>query len=355
MRLRWNTLRRDRRGHESPTALPWLNPRPPEKILAIRLQALGDTVITLPYMESLRNVLPSTRIDFLTREEFQDLPRNLKLFHRVYALGGGRNSLTQLASAFGLLPKLRKEKYDIVIDLQRNRLTRFVRRALHPKSFSEFDRFSLMSAGERTRITINKLGLQAVDEIVPPLQLHDEYCGVDKLEASSCEPAKFLLVLNPAGSYVTKAWPIENYVEFARLWRESVNKDVQFLILGLDMIAEKSFVLKEKIGNGVINLVGRTTIREAFNILRRADLVLSEDSGLMHMAWVAGVPTLALFGSSRSVWSKPLGKFSVCLDSSDLECGECLQPACRFGDVRCLTRYSPEFVVNTARTLLALR
>jgi heptosyltransferase II len=87
--------------------------------------------------------------------------------------------------------------------------------------------------------------------------------------------------------------------------------------------------------------------------VRKSRLVLSEDSGLMHMAWTSRVPLVALLGSTPSVWAAPQGNTSVCLDSSDLECGCCDTPECRFGDVHCLTRYSPEFVMATARRLLA--
>jgi len=354
MSLRANTLRYESREHEPQIVRPWQSDLPPNKILAIRLQALGDTVITLPYLQALQSSLPSTQFDFLTREEFQDLPRNMKMFHRVHAIGGGRNSSRQIISALRLIPELRREKYDVVLDLQRNRLTRLVRRILRPESFSEFDRFSLISAGERTRQTIERLGFRPADAMVPTLQLHDEHCGVDKLTEHGCDPSASFIVLNPAGSFVTRSWPLENYVEFARLWRIRVHSDARFLILGVDSIAEKALTLARGIGDGLINLVGKTTTSEAFNVLRRARLVVSEDSGLMHMAWVAGAPTVALFGSSRSAWSRPLGKDSVCLNSSDLECGECLQPTCRFGDVRCLTRYTPEFVVETAKKLLTL-
>ncbi|MEQ8424449.1 MAG: glycosyltransferase family 9 protein, partial [Cyclobacteriaceae bacterium] len=97
---------------------------------------------------------------------------------------------------------------------------------------------------------------------------------------------------------------------------------------------------------------GKTTQLEAFLILRTASFVLSEDSGLMHMSWTQGIPTLALFGSSRKDWSAPLGEFSECLDSSDLECGPCMMEKCKFNDNRCLERYSPEFVLAKAQKLL---
>ena len=331
---------------------PWNSPSPPRKILAIRLQALGDTVITLPYLQTLRTLLPSTQIDFLTREAFEDIPHNMAMFRRVYAIGGGRSTALQLVSALRLVPVLKDEGYDVVLDLQHNRVSRFVRAVLSPKSFSEFDRYSLASAGERTKRAIDALRLTSIGEGISPVRVKDERRGVELLAIAGAEASDDLIVLNPAGSFITRSWPIQNYVRFALLWRERVAPQARFLVLGTDGLMPKGKYLQERIVDGVINLAGKTTPSEAFNILKKVRLVLSEDSGLMHMAWVAGAPTLALFGSSLGIWSRPLGNASVCFSSSDLECGECLEPGCKWGDVRCLTRYSPEFVVEAAQRLL---
>jgi ADP-heptose:LPS heptosyltransferase len=341
-------------SQETILSRPWPDRIPPKKLLAIRLQALGDIVITLPYLQALRSILPATEFHFVTREEFADLPHNLKMFDKVYGVEGGFDIRRQFMSAAFLIPRLQKERYEVVIDLQRNLLTRTIRRFLFPKSFSEFDRFSLNSAGDRTLATINKIGFTPLPEMLARLDLRENDRGLDKLKRAGYDPGKKLIVLNPAGNFITKSWPIESYRRFADGWISTVDSNVQFLMLGMESLREKSKYLEDNLGKIVINLVGKTTISEAFSILRQAELVISEDSGLMHMAWVAQVPVVALFGSSRSSWSKPLGK-SVCLDSSDLECGECLQPTCRFGDVHCLARYSPEFVIETARKLLAKR
>ena len=97
-------------------AKPWTSPLPPKRILAIRLQAMGDVVITLPYLQHLRNSLPSsTRLDFLTRTETEDIPRNLHLFDRIFSIGGGRNHKKQILSTLFLIPKLLMQKYEAVI------------------------------------------------------------------------------------------------------------------------------------------------------------------------------------------------------------------------------------------------
>jgi ADP-heptose:LPS heptosyltransferase len=133
------------------------------------------------------------------------------------------------------------------------------------------------------------------------------------------------------------------------------SRPVKFLLLGLPGLRPKADSLRAELeldGGSVIDLVGGTTAAEAFTLVQKADLVLSEDSGLMHMGWVSGVPTIALFGSSRGDWSRPLGPRSLCLDSSDLECRFCMEAECRFGDVRCLTRRDPREVAELAFRLI---
>ncbi len=328
----------------------WCHREKPKKILAIRLQALGDVVITLPYLQSLKAQLPGTQFDFLCREEVDDLPRNLDLFDHVFSIGGGRSVQRQFLSAIRFLPQLRAQHYDVVVDLQRNPLSRWIRKLLQPSSWSEFDRFSPLSAGERNRLTIEALRLGPVD-ISQELNLKNKFLGLDILESEGWDPECDLIVLNPAGCFPTKNWPLEYYVDFARLWLNEYREYTQFLVLGVDTIFGRAQYLQEQLDRHLINLVNRTTPAEAFAIIQKVNLVLSDDSGLMHMAWAARRPTVALFGSSRSNWSAPLGDFSVCLNSADLPCGECMEEVCRYGDVHCLTRYTPPMVFKEARTV----
>jgi ADP-heptose:LPS heptosyltransferase len=132
-----------------------------------------------------------------------------------------------------------------------------------------------------------------------------------------------------------------------------MREPLNVLMLGTDRVREQAAFFARVSGMNIVNLAGRTTPGEALAVLRHAALIVTEDSGLMHMAWAAGVPIVALFGSSRSDWSAPQGDGSVCLDSSDLECGCCMQPSCRLGDVRCLARRSPQAVLDIATGLLA--
>src|SRR5690349_304332 len=122
------------------SAKNWTKKKLPKRILAIRMQAMGDVVITLPYLQDLRNKSPAdVQIDLLTRNETNPIPKNLVLFNKIFSVGGGRNTKAILFFTTLLLPKLFLRRYDIVIDLQNNIFSRLVRKTLRPAAWVEFD------------------------------------------------------------------------------------------------------------------------------------------------------------------------------------------------------------------------
>lgn len=221
-----------------------------------------------------------------------------------------------------------------------------------PAAWCEFDKFSPIPAGERTRATIESVGLcknfiDAAFEFKQPLQIDD------LLKINGWDGESKLVILNPAGAFITRNWDPDNYISFAKLWLQHLPA-TQFVITGVALIASKARYIQRALGERLINLVEKTSPVEAFAIVQKAQFVLSEDSGLMHMAWVCNVPTIAMFGSSRSDWSRPLNERSMLLSSADLPCGNCMQEVCRYGDVHCLTRYTPQIVFEKIVTFLQL-
>ncbi|MGG9964224.1 glycosyltransferase family 9 protein [Ferruginibacter sp. SUN106] len=331
---------------------PWTKKTMPQRILAIRLQAMGDMVITLPYLQQLKKMLPpNTKLDLLTREEVHEIPRNILLFNKIHSIKGGRNFKKQLLYTGLLLPKLLLQRYDVVVDLQNNILSRIVRKSLMPKAWSEFDRFSPVAAGESTRLTIEAIRLGECFADKTGFQFKYDNDCTRILKANGWDGESELVVLNPAGAFITRNWPVDYYIDFAKLWSEKFPR-TQFLIIGVHTIAEKTTILKKMLGNKLIDLVNKTNPVQAFALIQKTKLVLSEDSGLMHMAWVSGIPTLAIFGSTKSQRSTPLGDHTLLLHSGDLECGNCMQEICRHGDTHCLTRYTAAFVFKKALKLI---
>ncbi len=334
-----------------PTFKSWQRKQPPTKILAIRYQALGDVVITLPYLNDLHSHYHDASFYFLTLEENASIPQSISFIKKTFVVRGGRNTKFQLAFTLLLLPTLWREQFDIVIDLQNHQMSRLLIKLLRPIAWTKFDRFSPQAAGERVRQTINNLGLGEINlnaQFTPvPENSIDEL-----LTSAGMRSGNKLIIINPAGAFETRNWSLQNYVKLIQLLSNKYNS-AQFLVLGFSHRIGKSLsYIQEHTVATVIDLTNKTTAAQAFAIVNRASILITEDSGLMHMAWVQNVPTLALFGSTRSDWSAPLGDRSVCLNSSDLPCGNCMLEKCIHHDNRCLTRYSPELVFDCAVKLL---
>ncbi|HEY6126134.1 MAG TPA: glycosyltransferase family 9 protein [Steroidobacteraceae bacterium] len=339
-----------RDGEPPVSCKPWRSQESPRLILAMRFQALGDTLITLPYLLSLKRRFPQADLHFLTRDEVCQVPAAVDVFDRVFTFGGGRSRMWQLLSVMGRMPSLLAQRYDLVLDLQNSHISRLVRRLIAPRAWAEFDRFSPRSAGERNRRTI-AAAIDCRPALDTGLTLRRDPDVDTLLREHGWKPGHELVVLNPAGYSPARAWPIENYCEFARLWIAR-HPRTQIVLLLLPSQRDKSRAIAAALGDACVDLTGHADQLQAFAIAGRARLVLSEDSGLMHMSWVQGTPTLALFSTSRKDWSAPQGSWSDCLDSSDLPCGPCGLEVCRFGDNRCLTRYDARLVAERAEMLV---
>lgn len=334
-------------------AKKWPGVGVPRRVLAIRYQALGDTIITLPYLCSLKKNYPEMEIHFLTRKEVSEVPGAMGFFEKVFAVGGGRNAKVQFVLTMLLLPRLWFHRYDVVLDLQNHKISRIVRMLLFPRAWSEFDRVSPIAAGERTRLAIDAAGF--TDTSLNISLRTNRSNQVDHLLTNNGWDRKSeIIILNPAGNLPSRNWPLENYINFALEWSNEMNDSAQFVVMLTGQHKEKSQKLKEALGAKCIDLSGKTSVLDAFVITGKSKLMLTEDSGLMHMAWTQGVPTLALFGSSRKDWSAPLGDKSLCMDSSDLECGPCMLAECLYGDNRCLSRYSVGQVLLNCKNLLTI-
>ncbi len=330
----------------------WRNHRAPSRILVIRLHAIGDVAITFPACSSLRQHFPTSHLDFLTSETCADLPKALTIFNRVHIFPHAQNRWERLSYAVMWSFALRRYHYDVIIDLQRNWVSRMIRFCSLPRFWGEFDRVSPKPAGDCVLETFHMTGFETVQAVYRmSLRADLQSEAAEILMEQGWDKKKKLVVLNPAGLFPTRNWPTENYAALARLFAQIM--PAQFVILGTSRVIQKAERLKDLLPEFVLNLVGKTTLAQAFGVLQYASLIISEDSGLMHMACVSGIPTLALFGSTDYRRSRPTGNHSVCLHSGDLECGCCMSSSCKYGDVHCLTRYTPEYVFQRAHLMIS--
>lgn len=154
-----------------------------------------------------------------------------------------------------------------------------------------------------------------------------------------------LIALVPGARWPTKKWPSSFFRRVVKLVTDGV-ESVRFVILGDRADVETGEeILGDDLRERVVSLAGETRLGEMVEILRRCRLLLTNDSGPMHVAAALNVPVFALFGPTRPDWTGPYGSGHVVFQS-DLDCIHCLKRYCPKGDsgVECHERIDAEDV-----------
>ncbi|AUC16278.1 hypothetical protein BTO06_14470 [Tenacibaculum sp. SZ-18] len=336
---------------ESLYSKPWKSKKTPKKILLIRYQALGDVFFTFPYISDLKSRYPEASFDLIVRKQYSDLPFKMKMFRGVYTVKRSESKWTRILSFVKVRLKLLFKRYDIVIDLQRNHYSRFIRKTFFPKAFTELERFSPKLASERYKEAIERLqlGTSQMDFSFAKDYPKDPNM-IQLLLDNGWKKNNKLILLNPAGAFVTRNWSIDNYVALIEKWSNN-NPNSQFVILGIDRIKSKAEEIQRRGGEKVINLVGKTNVSQAYSIVLMCDLTLTEDSGLGHFSWLSYIPTLTMLGSTRSDNSAPIGAHTYFFDSSNLECGNCMLRECIHDEILCMEQIKVEDVYTEMQKL----
>jgi heptosyltransferase-2 len=165
------------------------------------------------------------------------------------------------------------------------------------------------------------------------------------------------VVFSPGAEFGSaKRWPAQHFVDLA------LKLDVPIVLLG----SGKEFELCESIAapvniqqpNKCLNLAGKTSLASAFSIIAATKYIVSNDSGLMHVAAALGVSQVAIFGSSSPLHTPPLNASAKVLWLKNdptyqlaLDCAPCFARECEFGHTRCLHDISAEQVLKTMETL----
>ena len=161
------------------------------------------------------------------------------------------------------------------------------------------------------------------------------------LFSKGIEDHDLLVGLSPGAAYgPAKRWPVERFAAIGaraiREWRAKV------VVIGTEKEKELGETLISAAAPGAVNLCGMTGLGDALALIKRCQLFVSNDSGLMHVAAALKVPTVAIFGSTDSIATGPRGK-NARIVKQDMECSPCLKPECTVG-YRCLLAVQPEDV-----------
>lgn len=183
---------------------------------------------------------------------------------------------------------------------------------------------------------------------------HNRRTLLEKLSLSTTLP---LFIICPGAEFgITKIWPAEHVAEVANHY---LAKGWQVWAIGSPNDREIANAIAGQIDlnkSNFHNLVGETKLADAVDLISLADLVLANDSGLMHIASALNRPTLAIYGSTSPEFTPPLGGDVRVLQIDDLYCRPCFRRQCKEEHLRCLRDIKPADVIQAAsdQTIAAL-
>ncbi len=289
------------------------------RILFVKLGAIGDIVHALPALAEARRGLPDASIDWVAESRSAEILRGNPLIDRLHEID--THSIRKLRSPDGLMKEIRKqagplrrEAYDIAIDLQGLLKSALIAKVSRAKRRLGFDRAGLKEPAAGLMYTERVANEGGVNVIEKNRQLVRQALGIETAsgpiefpiytspehaaEAASIAAAaggKFAL-LNPAGGWVTKLWPAENFGRLAAmLWKELGLASVVVTGPKESKLADR---VKAEAGDAYITLA-RPSLKGFYELAKLADVYVGGDTGPTHIAVAADAPVVGIFGPTE--------------------------------------------------------
>jgi len=326
-------------------------PRKP-RVLVVKLSSLGDIFHVLPAVHGLKQGLSAT-VDWAVQQEYAGLVRCFEDVDEV--IPTSRRAFFRNLPA--LLRTLRPRHYDYVIDLQGLLKSSVVagmargRRTIGPSYHREGSRLfygEVAGARDLQRHAV----VQAMD-VVRHLGLED---GETRFPVAF--PAKTLggggrhVGLLPRSRWESKNWPPGHFAELGRrLIRE--NDITVYLLGGGDDASACEQIVAEISDSRAANLAGQLDLGELGGVLQALDLLVSNDSGPVHMAAAVSTPCLVLFGPTDPARTGPFGESHRVIQAPP-PCQPCYDRNCRRHGDSCLGKISPDEVARAVLQMLGL-
>lgn len=330
-------------------------PAPEPSAIVVRTPNwLGDLVVSTGFLAAVLERFSGTRVDLIVRRGFELLP----LPHRGEVLTFDKAA--QGAGAFGRGLRGRGYSHMFVLPPSFSSVWMAFRAGIPCRVGHQGQgRGLLLRPALRHRhpprsahllaeyLELLAPWMEARPEQYPPrLAATPEWITAHLPPAAAALPTH--VVLAPGAEYgPAKQWPAAHYHALARTLTQA---GWPCVTAGLP----QDRALGERILMGLaggMNLCGQTTLPQMVALLARAALVISNDSGAMHVAAALGRPQIALFGSTNPRWTGPLNPGARVMYRAE-PCSPCYARTCRFGHTRCLTELRPEDVTRLALEIL---
>ncbi len=339
----------------------------PRNIIVRMPNWIGDLVMATPILSDLRKAYPKARITAMCRSPIAELlredPEIDELFCFSKTSGFGRR-----AERRNVIEKLRKGEYDLGILLTHSFSSAWWfwlgkvkvrlgyecngRKLLLTDSLPFPDNIQNQHLVVTYKMLLEPLGIPVSDTpprlYLTPKEIHD---AQTLLRQQGIPDGAMVVGINPGATYGSaKCWLPERFREVTeRLLRDD---NVYVVYFGDQNTVHLVKEICAGLPSRVINLAGLTTLRELSSIISNCDVILTNDSGPMHIADAIGTPMVALFGSTSEIVTGPYRSGTII--HKHVECSPCYQRSCHI-DFRCMKRIEADEVYNAIIKYLKIK
>ncbi|MDG2149396.1 MAG: glycosyltransferase family 9 protein [Planctomycetota bacterium] len=293
---------------------------PVQRILVIKFLGMGSILLATPLLKRLAAAYPDARITFLTLESNAELVRRLDWVDDIVVVPRGR--LFQLLLAVpGLLLKLRRKRFDLALDLEfysrlsnlvswgsgaRRRVGFFVRARWRGSLLTESVYFnSRLPYADAVLALLRPLALDTPEKpkpIAPHFDADQEATALTRLVTLGVPQEGTLIVVNVNASdlCVERRWPGDRFARLVERFGSEVSAVDRFVFIGAPSERSDVKLVLDQVAPHILpsclDLSGRTSLMELTVLLKRSALLITNDSGPMHLAVSLDVPTISFFG-----------------------------------------------------------
>ncbi|MFH1847942.1 MAG: glycosyltransferase family 9 protein [Candidatus Omnitrophota bacterium] len=311
-----------------------------ERVLFITLSNIGDIVLSTPVLGVLRGEFPKAKIDVMSGPNGEEIFRSHPMVHDWFLY----DKRAGAASKAGLIKSLRRKKYDCIVDLRNSLFPFLVGARLRTSPLVKPPR----SVRHKKKAHLYKLRSVGINVKDAPFAFHvgkeDEGHVRELLDKNG--PHKDFIVISPGAKSHIKRWTAAGFAGLCDMIEGE---------LGLDIVmvgGENDRAIVETIQKGArckfINLAGRLSLRQLGALLKRSQLLVTNDSAPMHIAWALGVRTVAIFGPTDPQKYGPYGTGNIIVRKK-IKCSPCETAQCRFKH-ECMGRIEAGEVIRAIRS-----
>jgi len=297
-----------------------------KKILVLRYRFIGDTILTVPFLRNLRLAEPDAYIAWVVAPGSTDVVQGIPYVDEFiywdpatsHADCRGTHRTFTAKSTF--IRELRAKKFDKVYVLKRSfssAIMALLSGASQRIGFNTEARGFLLTKRVRYRHDQHEVnnfldvlradGVPVTDDHLEAWLSEDEKSFANNfLTQNGIGETEFVVGIHPFAANQTRAWHEDNFIEVAQALQNRYGAKI--IIFGGNRDTELGQYIRNNISPAPIMAVGTTTLRQTMAILARCNLLLCNDSGIMHLGAALNTPLVALFGPQSPVKFGPWGK-----------------------------------------------